>query len=71
MNTPVPLPILGHILYETNHQAAYEVAKLSRLIRQVADLPADIPIAVVELGADAIGWQRVRVLRALEGKETP
>jgi hypothetical protein len=67
----ITLPILGKLLKETNHEAAREARILADLIKAASELPSDIPTGVLALAADAIGWQRVKVCRAMEGKETP
>jgi hypothetical protein len=66
MNTP--LPFLGKLLKETNHEAAREARRLDLLIRSAAKLDLDTPLVILEMAADEIGWQKVRVFRALEGK---
>lgn len=49
-------------------RALVEAAKLAALVRHVAALPATSPKFVLEAAADAIGWQKVLVLRAMEGR---
>ena len=62
---------LGRVILETNADARREVKKLIDLARRVAELPADIPLTVLEAGADAISWQKIRLDRAIRGLGCP
>lgn len=62
---------LGSIILETSADARREVAKLIALARQVSELPDFIPLTVLEKAADAITWQKIRLARAIDGRDCP
>jgi hypothetical protein len=61
----------GRVIMETMPDVAKAQRKLSALVLAVAKMveeEPEIPTAVLEIAADAIGWQLVLVRRTLEGK---